>query len=133
MSPLVGFISYAHRYFRRLPMKNFVLICLVLLCVQRVNAQEGMIQLPPQLTNSFGQPLAGINVAICGQLATSAASDSNNIATYPVSSTTGFTAGTTLYVSGFSGADLYFNTSGSIIGLGATSISISLQHANASA
>src|ERR1700676_4459359 len=99
----------------------FAFVCLVSILA---HGQAGMIQLPPVLTNSFGQPLAGINVAVCSHLATSAASVSNNIATYPVSSTTGFTAGTTLYVSGFSGADIYFNTSGAIVGLSATTISI---------
>ena len=117
-------------------MKHFVPIFyffLVLLCVQRVNAQNGMLALPPVLEGTLGQPLAGINVAVCSQLATSAAAVSNNIATYTVSSTTGFVAGTTLQVSGFTGADVYFNTSGSIIGLSPTTISISLSHANASA
>jgi len=108
----------------------FALVCLfsgIAFC------QEGMIQLPPVLTNSLGQPLAGVNVAVCGQTATTAAAVANNIATYTVASTTGYLAGMTLYASGFTGADTYFNTNSAIVSVTATTVSIALTHAAASA
>lgn len=108
----------------------FALVCLFSSLAQ---SQEGMIQLPPVLTNSLGQALAGINVAVCGQSTTTAAAVSNNVATYTIASTTGYAVGMTLHSSGFTGGDTYLNTSGAITALTSTTLSIALTHANASA
>src|SRR5260370_27571888 len=115
-------------------MKRLLAVCaLACLCALSGYSQDGMIQLPPVLTNSLGQPLAGINVAVCGQVTTTAASVTNNIATLTVASTTGFTAGMTLSVSGFTGGDTYLNVSAAISALTSTTLSYALTHANASA
>src|SRR5207302_7505301 len=111
----------------------FQLLALVCLFTTILHGQAGMIQLPPVLTNALGQPLGGVNVAVCGQVTTTAASVTNNVATLTVPSTTGFTAGMTLNVSAFSGSDTYFNVSATISALTSTTLSYPLIHANASA
>lgn len=99
------------------------------------------------VVNTFGRLMAGVNVAICQPLATTAAQVISNtavltMATNPI--TAGFAAGMTIQVSGFSGADTYFNggtfsngtgiTGGdTILSVTATTITYSLTHANASA
>jgi hypothetical protein len=99
------------------------------------------------VVNSFGRPMAGVNVSVCQPLATTAAQVTSNVAVLttvgnPI--TAGFAAGGTIQVAGFSGSDTYFNggsfTNGTgitggytILSVTSTTIAYSLTHANASA
>jgi hypothetical protein len=99
------------------------------------------------VVNANGRPMGGVDVAICQPLATTAAQVISNtavltMATNPI--TAGFAAGMTIEVSGFTGADTYFNggtfTNGTgitggytILSVTSTTITYSLTHANATA
>jgi hypothetical protein len=77
-----------------------------------------------------------VNVAVCQQLATTGASVTSNVATYTFGSnpiTQGFVSGATLTVFGFTGGDTYFNGTFTIASTSASTISVALVHANASA
>ena len=99
------------------------------------------------VVNAFGRPMAGVDVAICQPLATTAAQVISNTAVLTMASnpvTAGFVAGMQIQVSGFSGADTYFNggtfsngtgiTGGyAILSVTSTTITYALTHANAAA
>jgi hypothetical protein len=86
--------------------------------------------------SSTGRPAGGVNVAICGTLATTAASVTNNVATLTFASnpiTQGFVTGQALTVFGFTGGDTYFNGAFIISSTSPTTISYNLVNANGSA
>lgn len=86
--------------------------------------------------SSTGRPAAGVSVAICGQLTSTSASVTNNIATIGFASnplTQGFTIGQTLVVFGYTGGDTYFNGTWTVAGVSSSTVSYALTHANASA
>lgn len=116
-------------------MKRVLLAIVALLAIcGSARAQEGRYETIE--FNSAGQFLAGVNIAVCSTLATTAASVTNNIATLTMASnpqTAGFLVGFSLTVSGFTGADTYFNTTATIVAVSSTTISFNLVHANASA
>lgn len=97
-------------------------------------AQEGNFQ--TILLSGSGRPI-NATVAICSNgLATTGATVLNNIATLTMASnptTAGFLTTHILTVSGFTGADTYFNGTYTVLAVNATTISYSLVHANASA
>lgn len=96
---------------------------------------QGYIYSQPVL-NSRGAMVPGANVAVCTTVASTAASVTNNIATLTMASnpvTGGFTQGSTLIVSQFTGSDTYFNGTYTIAAISTTTISYGLTHANASA
>ena len=87
---------------------------------------------------SSGRPAAGVNVAICSTFTTTAASISNNLATFTFGAfsnplNTGFTIGATLIVSGFTGGDTILNGSFAIAAVSASTISVAITHSNYSA
>lgn len=115
-------------------MKKLLLAAMVLLAACGARAQ-GYIYSQPVL-NSRGALVAGANVAVCTTVTTTAASVTNNIATLTMASnpvTGGFTQGSTLIVSQFSGSDIYFNGTYTIAAINSTTISYGLTHANSSA
>jgi hypothetical protein len=124
------------KYLRKAKLASRLILALVVLLALSgsARAQEGRYE-----TIEFdgsGRLMAGVNVAVCTTLATSAASVTNNIATLTMVSnpqTAGFLVGFPLTVSGFSGADTYLNTTATIIAVSSTTISYTLVHANASA
>lgn len=90
------------------------------------------------LTGVNGIPRAGATVAVCQStgLATTGASVSGNVATLTMSSnpvSLGFVVGGNITVSGFTGADTYFNGSFVLTNVSTTALSFNLTHANASA
>ena len=94
-----------------------------------------------------GVGIAGVNVAVCQPLATTAASVTANLATFTMISnpqTAGFAPGMPLLVAGFTGGDTYFNagsissgfqiTGGyTILSVTPTQVIVQLTHANAAA
>ena len=108
-------------------------MCLLLPCEAFPQGGQGGSANYSTLVGQSGQPLSGVNIAVCGTLTTSAAAVAGNIATLTVSSTTGFVSGMTLNVAGFTAGDTYFNGTFTIVGLSPTTLSYSLTHANASA
>jgi hypothetical protein len=108
-------------------------IALVLSCTSAL-AQNGRYD--SVAFSSSGRFAPEVNVAVCTTLTSTAASVSGNVATLTFASnptTQGFVAGFTLTVSGFTGADTYFNGSFLISATSSTTISFPLTHANASA
>lgn len=100
------------------------------------------------LLSGVPRPIAGANVSVCQAIATTAASVTNNLATYTMASnpiTAGYAAGGQLLVAGFTGGDTFFNvgvynstsnsvTSGAVVlSVSTTGITVALSHANASA
>lgn len=88
--------------------------------------------------NSRGLPAPGTNVAICTAMATTAASVSatTGLATLTMTSnpiTAGYTAGGTMVIANFTGADTYFNGSWTIASVGTTQINFALAHTTATA
>jgi hypothetical protein len=85
---------------------------------------------------SSGRFAPGVNVAVCQQFTTTAASLTSNVVTLTFSGnplTSGFVSSATLTVFGFTGADLYLNGSFPIASVSASTISYALVHANGSA
>lgn len=83
-----------------------------------------------------GRPLPGVNVSICTSLQTTSTAVSSFIATLTFSSnpqTLGFVVGANITVSGFTGADTYFNGTYTIAATSSSKVSYVLQHANATA
>lgn len=119
---------------KRTTLKLLLAFC-ALLCPALAYAQEG--NFATILLSGGGIPLPGVKVAVCSTgLTTTAASVTNNIATLTMSSnptTAGFLATKTLTVSGFTGADTYYNVTAPIVSVTATTISYALTHANAAA
>lgn len=115
--------------------KTIVVTILALLAIcGSARAQEGRYETIE--LNSSGRFLAGLNVAVCTTLATTAASVTNNVATLTMASnpqTAGFLVGFSLTVSGFTGGDTYLNVTATIVAVSSTTISFTLVHANASA
>jgi hypothetical protein len=112
------------------------------------HAQSGALgSASSPVANAFGRPMAGVNVSICQPLATTAAQVISNTAVLTMAGnplTVGFAVGMMIQVSGFSGADTYFNggtfTNGTgiaggytILAVTSATITYSLTHANASA
>ena len=123
------------------------LALLVALLVPAISAAQN-IPYSDIVLSASGRPIAGAGVSICTSpgLQTTAASVGSNVATLTFASnpiTAGFVAGMTLQVSGFAGADTYFNggtlSNGAITGgfailsVTSTTLTYSLSHANASA
>src|SRR5579863_4556582 len=115
---------------------------------QLLLAQSGTLgSTSSPVVNAFGRPMAGVDVSICQPLATTAAQVVSNTAVLTMASnpiTAGFAAGMTIQVSGFSGADTYFNggtfsngtgiTGGyTILSVTSTTITYALAQANATA
>ncbi len=123
-----------------------ILLALLLITPGLLFAQGNIGSNSSPVTNRQGIPLGGVKIAICQPLSTTAASVTNNIATLTMSSnpiTAGYVAGMPILVSGFTGADTYFNagtlTNGQIVSgwtiltVTSTTINFTLSHANASA
>lgn len=121
-------------------MRKLILIVALLISAASVRAQGSIVQ---DVVLRPGTGVGGARVAVCQPIATSAASVTSNLVVLTVSSTAGFVTGMTIMVSGFTGADTFFNggtvanstlTGGyTILALGPTTIVYALTHANASA
>lgn len=126
--------------------KILTIPCLLLLAPVLALAQNAPFS--DIVLSGSGRPIAGASISVCNTpgLVTTAASVTSNIAVLTFGSspiTAGFAAGMTLQVSGFTGADTYFNggtlSSGVITGgftilsVTSTTVTYNLNHANASA
>jgi hypothetical protein len=126
----------------------FFLITLAALVPHSLLAQSGTLgSTSSPVVNAFGRPMGGVDISICQPLAATAAQVISNTALLTMASnpiTAGFAAGMQVQVSGFSGADTYFNggtfTNGTgitggytILSVTSTTITYSLTHANATA
>lgn len=126
-------------------MKSKLVICgiliLALLAVLalpfQARAQGGNIgSNSSPIIDSSGRPRGGVNIAICQPLTTTAATVTSGVAVLTMASnpvTAGFVAGMQVSVSGFSGADTYFNVGATILSVSSTTITYALTHANANA
>jgi hypothetical protein len=121
---------------------------LFVLSASAAHAQSGTLgSTSSPVVNAFGRPMAGVDVSICQPAATTAAQVISNTAVLTMASnpvTAGFAAGMLVQVSGFTGADTYFNggtfTNGTgitggytILSVTSTTITYALTHANATA
>jgi hypothetical protein len=121
---------------------------LFVLSASAAYAQSGTLgSTSSPVVNAFGRPMAGVDVSICQPAATTAAQVISNTAVLTMGSNpiaAGFVAGMQVQVSGFSGADTYFNggtfTNGTgvtggytILSVTSTTITYALTHANATA
>jgi hypothetical protein len=126
----------------------FLLVTFAALVPHLLFAQSGTLgSTSSPVVNAFGRPMAGVDVSICQPLATTAAQVISNTAVLTMASnpvTAGFAAGMQVQVSGFSGADTYFNggtfTNGTgitggytILSVTSTTITYALTHGNAAA
>jgi hypothetical protein len=103
--------EWARGFFMR---HKFVLLAtFASLLPQLLLAQSGTLgSTSSPVVNAFGRPMAGVDVSICQPLATTAAQVISNTAVLTMASNpvaAGFAAGMQVQVSGFSGADTYFN------------------------
>ena len=122
-------------------MRRAALIFLLsLIAASGVFAQSGFRYDNILLTGSGASvsPVRNATVAVCwaGGMATTAASVTNGVATLTMSSnpqTSGFSAQGTITVSGFTGADTYFNGSFVLSTATSTAVTFNLSHANATA
>src|ERR1700731_3913065 len=91
----------------------FLLVTFAALAPHLLFAQSGTLgSTSSPVANAFGRPRAGVDASICQPLATTAAQVISNTAVLTMASnpiTAGFAAGMQVQVSGFSGADTYFN------------------------
>lgn len=116
-------------------MRKLLLLLALILSVQVAYGQgydERNIAL-----NGAGQPLAGVSIAVCAPVETTAANVTNNIATLTIGGTSpatqGFAVGGTLTVAGFTSGDTVFNGTFTVLGLTSTQIIYVLQTGNLTA
>ncbi len=119
-------------YIRRL-----LLLAAVLVLLPLVAHGQG-VRKDDILLSAQGYPIGGAAIGVCqaAGLATTAAVVSNNQAILTMASnpiTAGFVQGAPITVTGFSGADAYFNGSFVLSSVGSTTISYPLAAPNASA
>src|SRR4029077_20396599 len=97
---------------------------LFVLSASAAYAQSGTLgSTSSPVVNSFGRPMAGVDVSICQPGTTTAAQVISTTAVITMGSnpiTAGFTAGMQVQVSGFTGADTYFNAGTFTNGTGIT-------------
>lgn len=131
----------------KLARKIFGALAAVILMTTTAFAQGGAIgSVNSPVLGRNGAAISGASVAICSPLATNAALVTANTATIttvtnPISA--GFVVGAQLIVTGFTGADAYFNSgslaNGAVVGgytitaVTSTQVAFTLVHANASA
>lgn len=116
-------------------MKRALFALLAVLAICGTASAQGYHYSQPIL-NSRGLPVPGANAAICTTIATTAAAVSGNLATLTMASnpsTAGFTPGSVIVVTNFTGADTYFNGTWGVASVSSTQITFSLIHGNASA
>lgn len=86
-----------------------------LLCAGEVYAQGARVSSDPVVLSGSGKPIAGVKVAVCQPLATTAATANGSLVTYTMASnpiTAGFASGGTMLIQGFTGGDTVFNAGG---------------------
>lgn len=116
-------------------MKRALLALLAVLAFCGTASAQGYFFNQPVI-NSQGLPAPGANAAVCTTILTTAASVSGNLATLTMASnplTAGFTPGSTIVISNFTGSDTYLNGNYQVAAVNSTAILFSLVHANATA
>lgn len=124
----------------RIKKRTWFIAALVLAAMPSLGNAQGFRYDNILLTGSgaSASPVRNATVAVCwaGGMGTTSASVTNGVATLTMSSnpqTSGFSAQGTITVSGFTGADNYFNGSFVLSTVTSTAVTFNLSHANATA